>query len=449
MVKVVLPAADVEDDATRILREKEHLNIALLGIDDEAVALVREIARDSAHRLQFFAPAIDNSAADKEVAAAIAEVRVLCPQAELVDHWERLLAPGICDAVVVAGPRGFAERFEQLRRFVQERIPVFATHPPSMALIEAYELEMVRQEVDAPLWSLLVVKDDFDMWYGKEYPLVEVPEIAQAPLVLKNLLCERYVSKRTREGVLGALARDIDFIRDLCGEISQVATLSGHEATTQGSRRDWTGLTVELQTAWAGVVRWSAEPAGTWSGLRVRTSGEDCSHTVAIREKPEGAEIEYTVSRQWQPDVTAQWRSSGYRLSMIAGRTTHALAGFKTHSNWTETIRTLELVEAVEKSLRKGRTISVGVEGRTESDAFKGTMASVGCVLLIVGLLVVIGSAVMLKIAEKVGNQALVNIFKWWPALLVGIFGVFLVLQLLRFIIPKTPTDEERHQPEA
>jgi predicted dehydrogenase len=420
------------------------MKFALLGIDDEALQLAQELARSDEHSLRYFAPATETT----EVRSHIAEVRRLCPLAEVLANWEYLLAPQGIDAVIVAGPQGAAGRFEQMRRFIQEGVPLIVTHPPAVALLEAYELEMVRQEFNAPVWSLLLPWRE-RIWTDSGFLRTRDPEVAGVHCgPVEQLTCERFVADTTRVSVLAQLARDVNLIRELGGEVIQVATLGG--IGQQELQRDLSSLTVQMTTEQRVLVRWSVEPVDEVPGLRLTLTGPQGKHQVDMMRPADVAidQVLYTIVEQGTASgARAQVEDPPSRLEVLVGHLRALQGDFPFPSNWPEAIRSLEIVEAVEKSLKKGRTISVGVEGRTETDAFKGTMASVGCVLLIVGLLVVIGSAVMLKIAEKVGNQALVSIFRWWPALLVGVFGVFLVLQLLRFIIPEASKDNEKRSP--
>lgn len=414
------------------------MKFALLGIDDESLRLVREIARSEGHQLCLFAPATELAAAESHVA----EVRRLCPLAEELADWELLLAPNTSDAVIVAGPPGAAGRFDQLRRLVQEAIPVFVTHPPAASLLEAYELEMVRQEVKSPLWSVLLPWRS-GIWNETKVPRSADAAIAKQPCDFDQVVCERLLTDRTRASVLGNLGRDIDFIRDLCGEITQVATLSGLASNLGSDGQDMSALTVQMTTDRRILVRWSVEPAAGKAGMRLTLSGRQRKHRVEILEGARGDSILYSII----PDASMAGASGDIetpprRLGFVAEHVGAVRNGNPPPSNWPSAIRSLEIVEAVEKSLKKGRTIAVGIEGRSETDAFKGTMASIGCVLLMLGLLVVFGSAVILKLAEKTGNQLLVDIFRWWPAGLVAVFGVFILMQLLRFIIPRQPRQD-------
>lgn len=420
------------------------MKFALLGIDDEAIWLVREIARGDEHQLRYFAPATELATA----ASLITEVRQLYPLAEELAQWEVLLGSGLCDAVIVAGPTDAPLRFDQLRRLVQEAVPVIVTHPPAVTLLEAYELEMVRQESRGIVVPLLPWQ--WFRWSGWWASLVNVARMRHgadsAVGRLDQITWERYLADRSRKSVLSHFARDVDYIRQMCGEITQVTAL-GAVPSGPGVECDYSALAVQM-TGPAGIlVRWSVQGIDDRPGARITVAGTEGKNRLEVFDGLAGASwtAGHFAPGQSQPTPWNEEIEEPLSLPALVAEQVQLAAGGPNadgrlaHPTWPDAIRCLELVEAVEKSLMKGRTISVSVEGRSETDAFKGTMASIGCALLILGLLVVVASAVVLKIAHETGNHMLVSIFRWWPAALVALFGVFILLQLLRFIIPRTP----------
>jgi hypothetical protein len=86
------------------------------------------------------------------------------------------------------------------------------------------------------------------------------------------------------------------------------------------------------------------------------------------------------------------------------------------------------------RSLRKGRTVEIHDEEFSESGTFKGMMTSVGCGLLIAGLMLLGFVAVAQQLAEAAGLELLANVLSKWPFLLLIVMIGFLLLQgLLRF----------------
>ena len=91
---------------------------------------------------------------------------------------------------------------------------------------------------------------------------------------------------------------------------------------------------------------------------------------------------------------------------------------------WHDELRSLELDDAVRRSIARRRSSTLEYQEATEEAGFKGTMTLVGCGLLWF-------SVVLLILAV------------WWPTLgwfIAPVFGVFLLLQVFRWVIPpRTP----------
>jgi hypothetical protein len=90
---------------------------------------------------------------------------------------------------------------------------------------------------------------------------------------------------------------------------------------------------------------------------------------------------------------------------------------------WQDTVRALELDDAVRRSLSRRRTSLLEYPEATEEVGFKGTMTLVGCGVLWLVLLLAILAA-------------------WFPLArraIVPLLVVFLSLQLLRYALPKRP----------
>jgi len=89
---------------------------------------------------------------------------------------------------------------------------------------------------------------------------------------------------------------------------------------------------------------------------------------------------------------------------------------------WQDTVRSLELDDAARRSVERRRFSSLEYPEANEEVGFKGTMTLAGCGLIWALLLVVI-------------------LAQWFPALgwvIVPVLGVFLILQLFRWVIPST-----------
>ena len=125
-------------------------------------------------------------------------------------------------------------------------------------------------------------------------------------------------------------------------------------------------------------------------------------------------------------EAVETWRSR--RAAPVPGATEQASLTDKTSRlSWLDAIRALELDDAVRRSVERGRAYGLDFQEATEEASFKGAMTLVGCSLLWISLLLLILSA-------------------WLPQLgwaILPVFGVFLVMQLLRWVVPEGPPSSQ------
>jgi hypothetical protein len=99
-------------------------------------------------------------------------------------------------------------------------------------------------------------------------------------------------------------------------------------------------------------------------------------------------------------------------------------------STWSKATQAMEVVDAVELSLQKGRTIEVHQQQLTAQLAFRGTMVAIGCgVLLLAAIATVIAGVV--GGAEAILQQPLI---KPWSRVLLALLAFFLLLQLVPYL---------------
>jgi myo-inositol 2-dehydrogenase/D-chiro-inositol 1-dehydrogenase len=130
-----------------------------------------------------------------------------------------------------------------------------------------------------------------------------------------------------------------------------------------------------------------------------------------------------------------QWNAPEAALEMLS----LAVANEEVGSNWNDAARTVELADAIDRSLAKGRTIDLHQEEFSDVGTFKGTMASAGCGLLVVGLILVVVVALVHTLAAQAGWNRLARMLDGWPYLMLVVFGIFLLLQLLVFVGKSRP----------
>lgn len=353
------------------------MRFALLNVDEECLSLVRALAA-AGHELVLVA----------QPGEAAPALKALAPAIRTVDEWENALACG-ADAVVVGRAGGDDERIEKIRRLVQEAMPTVVVHPQTTSALAYYELDMHRQATGAAIVPFEPLRHD---------PAWEKQAAASADAErLDQVVCERRLADRSRGAVLRQLARDVGAVRRLTGDCEKASALG-----TLGDDPTAGHLGVQITTEGGTLVRWSIGPA---------TRGNDEGSFELIRAG-------HGETLQFDPAAAQQ----------AAAEAVVAALADPQNSLWREALADLELVEAAERSLARGRTIELFHEEASEQGTFKGVMAAGGCLLLLL--------AIGLAIAATIVGRFRLMIANLWPFVLLGVLALFLLLQLLKFAFP-------------
>ena len=391
------------------------MRIALLGADDVTLAVAAAALRIGQHQIV--------QAADVEGRAA--ELARQFPGIRIDDDWQRLLDSTAIDAVLVAaGPPEV--RVEQLRRLIQLAIPSLVSHPISLSMLEYYELEMIRRETACPVLAYLPAR-----WHPAIPTLrTALTDGNKSPIGVEQLSFQRYISQRDRETVLRQFAVDADLLQFIAGDATKLHALG---STAGGAAH--ANLAVQMTCDTGLVCRWLVSPIETQAAGELSLIG------------PEGKAI------FWMPDSGEPWR-----LEVRIGNDSHSTE----YPEWDPPAVALEKLAAATEWTRNrshlgrssphrrvgrnhrqksgaGRTIDLHKEEFSDIGTFKGTMASLGCGLLIAGLVLVVFVAMVRMLAVQAGWNGLVQILDFWPYLLLAVLGIYLVLQLL-VLIGKSPS---------
>ncbi len=378
---------------------------ALLGHDPEALDLARAIVGSNDDQL----------VAGAELGPARALVASLAPAAVLDDGWEAWLENDQIQGVVVG--RGAAgQRDEALERLTRAGRTLIVCQPsgPSM---QYFELEMLRQESGARLLPYLPAR-----WHPAVTELFE--RLAAGPSdglgPLEQVIIERQLPDRSPEAVLAQLMRDLDLARSVAGELTQVGAL----APAVGESR-YAGLGVQLSGPAGVLVRWSTRSGATLEG-KLTLLGRAGTAALSLEADPALWTVAAEVgSRTFGPLRFGDWLPAREALARAGATGPQAPAWSPA---WLDAARAVELTEAVPRSLDRNKTVELRADEASELQAFKGTMAASGCGLLLFALLVFFLGTV----ASGFG----VPLAGYWPAAVLVLLCVFLLLQLLRWIVP-------------
>lgn len=398
------------------------MKFAILGSDPDILRLA-VAARDLGHAIAWVGDV------RSEDAAAIWPL--VADRTDRAAEWELLLGQGVVDAVLFGHGAAASElRAERLKRLAAEAIPVLASHPVFESVLPYYEVDMTRRETGAivqhfnPLPPADVLSELAD-WVRDGHP---------AAGRIHQVTCERRTAASYRAGVLGHLARDVELLAAIAGDIRRVSAIG--PATLDSS---FASLQVQIATTAASSVRWSVSSAayGT-AGMQVALLGE--RGMVYLREFT-GA----SNAPQWELETSADSLSASEELEtadpasdaikrLVDATSQQDPNARGSSSTWSAATRDMEVIDAVELSLQKGRTIEVFQQQLTEQLAFRGTMAALGCGLLLVAFFGVIAVA-LLGGAEGVIRQ---RIAPAWPLVLLAVLAFFLLLQAVPLLAQKS-----------
>jgi predicted dehydrogenase len=395
---------------------RRRMKFALLGYSRESLPLVRGVAREG-HEIF----------AAYEAASGKDQLRTFLPDLHILGGWENLLGEHRVDAVLVAGPwlpdalpaDIREQRDDQLRKLIQAGMPLLVV-PPICEAIVGFELEMIRKDVGGvvvpamPL-ALHAAWDDLADWLSAK----GTSSIGRVEIVT----LERFLPVRQRSDVLVAFLHDIDLLRRLVGPLKRITASGGvRHAEEKPSLGD---LSVHAESEAYYPVRWSVQPAIDFHGARVTVLGETGRVTLEIPAdgsswKLQGPGVERTYEPLDEPTALVD----ELQAAMYA-RAEPAIT-------WYDACRAAEAMEAIDRSLARGRAVDLYNEEHSEESSFKGIMAAGGCLMLLAILgafLVAAMGAAIFPPGEGRGPQ----VWGWLQVCLVAPVMLFLLAQLLSF----------------
>ena len=407
------------------------MKFALLGCDPDTLDLALAVASSQEHELVW----AHGLGGHEPI------VRAVAPGILQAEHWEGLLDRAVADAVIVSRERDQELRAEQLRKLAQVGATMIVAHPAVDSMLVYYELDMIRQESRALMLPYVP-----DRWHQAWRRLAEILGDGETgPLgALEQIVVEHGSTDRARGEVLRGFVRDMELVRPLCGAIDNVSAMTSAGVRSLAEEINYGTLSVQMSSLSSALVRWSISMAPDTPGTRFRLIG---THGKVTVDAP--LRSAWRVQAACDGDATEKafpnWDAAANALPRLVEEVSRDKSlesdrdtddSFAAAPTWLDACRTMELADAVEHSLQRGRTIELHYDTPTEHATFKGVMSGVGCLLLIAGLVVLVVATTAVHVGVPLAD--------YWPYLLLAVLVVFLLLQSLRLVFPsdRTPPRE-------
>ncbi|MBM3999864.1 MAG: hypothetical protein FJ297_10055 [Planctomycetes bacterium] len=368
------------------------MNYALIGVDDATLRWVDATTRTGCGRCRVA----------YDVPPAFAEpLRDRVGPIPQRDDWEALLHESLVECVVFAAEPderpAVERRADQWRKLAATRLPLLAVQPACESMV-AFEIDMIRGDGDA---SLGIVHDDLNERAIGRLRAWLAPSASRDPNEARHVVIERRIDERTPSGVRRQLARDMLLVRWLLGDASRVNALGG--ALTGGSFQ----LSAQIESHAGVLVRWSMASETSENRVRIEAAGPAGSLVVAQRAIDRPWTVHERALGATEPPQVAVDAADFLSVegeSLVSGRVARdsvsetgpiARILLRPNATWLDGARATEVAEAIERSVRRARTVDILNERHSEEGTFKGVMAMGSCLLLTVALVMLVVGAIV------------------------------------------------------
>jgi predicted dehydrogenase len=215
-----------------------------------------------------------------------------------------------------------------------------------------------------------------------------------------------------------------DLIRYLAGEVSEVSVVGAAGESWEPSEtvtltgRCRSGVLFRLWLAGGGnaEVRLVVRGSNAEAVLRLPGPGHPA-------DQPRDSRLDVRIGSETEAQT---WSWHPWPALVAAFET--ALSGGQAPVSWQDQTRCLELFESAGQSAKRRRVISVAYEEATEAANFKSLMTALGCLTLVaIPCLLVVFLILGLPLVP------------WTVAVLLPLLLLFLLLQVLGWVIPRPP----------
>ena len=446
------------------------MKFALLGAEPDVVPLLTAIQASPEHDL---VAAYDANLVGVDLETETEFERNL-GTAITDDGWESLMLGSVADAVIVCRDSEHPEeRAEQLRKLAQEAVPLVVVHPIGEAVL-AFELLMIRQDSGG-----LIVPYQPEVDHSVMTGLFGTGATMEP---VQQLSVERRLVDQSSNSVRQQFARDAMYIRQLMGQIDQINALAAAQ-----DRADYSGLSVQMSDQHSSVARWALLPANE-DGSKWTVHRESGAIVVETQADPTAWQIDTGVPAQ-QSSVEA---ASHFVERFVDDLQKHEAGQATSRPDWEDACRSIELLENIDISRRRKKTVSLYYEDISEENTFKSLMAAGGCLMLLLVTLLLPAVAAIESIIHSASDYSATDYsatgsgdndatlseqsedvstgefqpsgdspflrsvgrsrrdLGWigkWPVILFLVLAVFIGLQFLRFATKSNASDSRQRPP--
>jgi predicted dehydrogenase len=380
------------------------MRFALLGDHPDGLHFARAAATSGRHELGVYSGSV----------LGLEWLRRWGINPPFVGDLEEILADPAIEAVIVAGKP--ADRPAQLRRALQSERPALCVHPADDSPDLAYEAAMIQTDTRTTLLPLLPEAlhpgvrrlATLVQSVPNKYRLIEMERAATDHVLLET---------ETPGHGLGIPGWNV--LRLLGGEIVEIVGLTASE---------------EVEADAPVLLAGRFERGGLFQ-MTLLPDQPDARLRWSVRTGVD--RLDLLFDEGWPGPARLTWRDERGNIHEEAWESWDPWAALVeavdagTAPRWQDEVRCLELDDAARRSVERRRASTLEYQEVTEEAGFKGTMTLVGCSL-------VWGSLVLLLVSPWV---------PWLAWFILPMFGVFLGLQLLRWIVPAKPEEPPKPGP--
>ena len=362
------------------------MRFAIAGNNVTAFNVLRELAGSSAHTL-------DRCALSGELAAAVIQAGI---PLTLVTTVEDALLAGDVDAVIVAID-DLDESLRVVRAASQADRYVIVIPPALCSPAYSFELHLILDESQCGIMPLL------PRTAITELPLAAV-DLGLDELTTRQLSLELSLTATSPLELRATVIRGLDYLSAAGFKFTQVTALESN--APDGS------LISRLITLSAATTAEKPLPPGT---LTIKPSGKPS--TAAERESV----LQISLNGGGVRTVTIA------ETANVVDRIVTVCQSREICGKWMDAFSvTMELAEAVSKSLRRRRTVDVHFDSGSEKGVFKSQMTSLGCGVLTFMMLGMVAYLIVAQLVPLPDNVLHILRILWITPLVL-----FLIAQVL------------------